>query len=79
MKKLPHGTLETAYQTIEKKLKEVNDYVQIWFQYQSLWDMEPATVYARLGNDLNAWQRVSGIHNLLTDFRYFIIIIIIIF
>jgi dynein heavy chain 1 len=58
LKHLPKGTLESAFTIIEKKLKEVRDYVQIWLQYQSLWDMEPSTVYSRLGDDLTKWQRL---------------------
>ena len=34
-----------------------------WLQYQSLWDMEPAAVYARLGDELDTW------HRLLCDIR----------
>ncbi|EFA77050.1 cytoplasmic dynein heavy chain [Heterostelium album PN500] len=56
--KLPKETLETAYQTIQSKLDEVQKYVQIWLQYQALWDMESSFVYSKLGDDLNRWQQL---------------------
>ncbi|GAM24388.1 hypothetical protein SAMD00019534_075630 [Acytostelium subglobosum LB1] len=56
--KLPKETLETAYQTIQSKLDKVQQYVQVWLQYQALWDMESSFVYSRLGDDLNKWQQM---------------------
>ena len=32
--------------------------VQVWLQYQSLWDMEPANIYGRLESDLTKWQKL---------------------
>lgn len=58
--KLPSGMLETAYNTIESKLQEVQQYVNIWLQYQALWDMESHTLYSKLGNDLSKWQQLLG-------------------
>lgn len=31
---------------------------QVWLQYQSLWDMEPANIYSRLETDVAQWQRL---------------------
>lgn len=56
--KLPDGTLKRAYTAIEAKLAEVTKYVQIWLQYQSLWDMEASSIYNKLGDDLRKWQLV---------------------
>eukprot|EP01114_Cavostelium_apophysatum_P023031 TRINITY_DN854_c0_g1_i2.p1 TRINITY_DN854_c0_g1~~TRINITY_DN854_c0_g1_i2.p1 ORF type:complete len:4577 (-),score=1545.65 TRINITY_DN854_c0_g1_i2:38-13768(-) len=58
--KLPNGMLEKAYSTIETKLEEVQSYVNIWLQYQALWDMEANAVYSRLGSDLVKWQQLLG-------------------
>ena len=32
--------------------------LQVWLQYQSLWDMEVGYVFGRLESDLTRWQRV---------------------
>ncbi|KAK9719430.1 dynein heavy chain [Basidiobolus ranarum] len=56
--KLTENTLDKAYEIIEHKVKEVNDYVNIWLQYQSLWDLESGYVYSKLGEDLNKWQQI---------------------
>ncbi|XP_072172912.1 cytoplasmic dynein 1 heavy chain 1-like [Diadema setosum] len=55
--KLPDGPkiLEEAYGAIEKILKQVQDYVKEWLQFQSLWDMQPHNVYDRVGEDMNKW------------------------
>lgn len=52
--------MNAAYTTIENKLNEVQSYVNIWLQYQALWDMEANTVYNKLGNDLVKWQQLLG-------------------
>ncbi|KAM9964742.1 hypothetical protein ACTFIW_004524 [Dictyostelium discoideum] len=54
--KLPQGSLESAYSAITNKLEQVQQYVSIWLQYQSLWDMDSSFVYSKLGDDLNKWQ-----------------------
>lgn len=56
LKRLPAGMLEVTYETIEKKIVAVSKYVQIWLQYQALWDMESSMIYDRLGDDLEKWQ-----------------------
>ncbi|EGG19081.1 cytoplasmic dynein heavy chain [Cavenderia fasciculata] len=58
--KLPRETLDKAYATIQSKLDEVHRYVQIWLQYQALWDMESSYVYNKLGDDLSRWQNLLG-------------------
>ena len=47
--------LSSVYQIIENKLREVSEYVNKWLQFQSLWDLEPETVYDVLGDDLAKW------------------------
>eukprot|EP01129_Flabellula_baltica_P006002 TRINITY_DN2210_c0_g1_i2.p1 TRINITY_DN2210_c0_g1~~TRINITY_DN2210_c0_g1_i2.p1 ORF type:complete len:4545 (+),score=1094.61 TRINITY_DN2210_c0_g1_i2:1851-13637(+) len=56
--KLPSGLLVQSYKHISEKVKEVYDYVQIWLQYQSLWDMDSTEIYGRLGEDLDKWQEI---------------------
>ncbi|CAO3629084.1 unnamed protein product [Cunninghamella echinulata] len=52
------GSLELAYQIIENKVKQVSDYVNIWLQYQSLWDLESSHVFSILEDDLVKWQQI---------------------
>lgn len=52
------GPLVNAYAAIEDLLKEVTAYVNVWLQYQSLWDMESGNIYGRLEVDLASWQRL---------------------
>ncbi|KAI9295785.1 dynein heavy chain [Neoconidiobolus thromboides FSU 785] len=58
IKDLDDDALTSAYEKIESKIKEVSDYVKIWLQYQSLWDLEPEIVYTKLGDDLFQWQQI---------------------
>ncbi|KAJ3090057.1 hypothetical protein HK102_004799, partial [Quaeritorhiza haematococci] len=56
--KLGERTLEKAYEILQQKLREVSNYVNIWLQYQSLWDLESAYVFNLLGEDLKRWQQL---------------------
>ncbi|KAJ3032718.1 hypothetical protein HDV00_007194 [Rhizophlyctis rosea] len=56
--RLPDNTLERAYELVEHKTRQVEDYVNIWLQYQSLWDLEANYVYNVLGEDLSRWQQL---------------------
>eukprot|EP00040_Diaphanoeca_grandis_P036231 m.230237 g.230237 ORF g.230237 m.230237 type:complete len:4579 (-) comp33576_c0_seq1:2736-16472(-) len=47
-----------AYRLIEDKMASVSGYVQIWFQYQALWDLQTDTITNRLGDDLDQWQQL---------------------
>lgn len=47
-----------AYQVVDEQLTAVKSYVQIWLQYQSLWDMQTDVVVTRLGDDLALWQQL---------------------
>ncbi|XP_067011460.2 dynein heavy chain, cytoplasmic isoform X2 [Anabrus simplex] len=57
--KLPGGSvvLESAYDAIENKIKEVHKYVGEWLRYQSLWDLQSDNLYGRLGEDINLWMK----------------------
>ncbi|CAO3598448.1 unnamed protein product [Absidia cylindrospora] len=52
------GSLEQAYQIIENKVRQVSEYVNIWLQYQSLWDLESSHVFSILEDDLVKWQQI---------------------
>ena len=47
--------LSAVYETIERRLAEIVAYIEKWFQFQSLWDLEPEMVYNTLGEDLGRW------------------------
>ncbi|KAJ3411544.1 hypothetical protein HDV05_002063 [Chytridiales sp. JEL 0842] len=56
--KLPSNVLSAAYDALENKLKCVSDYIQIWFRYQSLWDLDIDIILSKLGDDLHSWQNL---------------------
>lgn len=60
--------LVKAYAAIEDLLKDVQKYVNVWLQYQSLWDMESGNIYGRLEVDLAQWQK------LLMDVKYVLLL-----
>lgn len=49
------GHLESAYKTIEEQINQMQEYIQQWLAYQSLWDLQPDMLYNRLGNDITLW------------------------
>ncbi|XP_028159313.1 dynein heavy chain, cytoplasmic isoform X8 [Ostrinia furnacalis] len=55
--KLPGGSspLENAYDAIEQKISQVREYVDEWLRYQALWDLQPESLYGRLGEDITLW------------------------
>ncbi|XP_074612492.1 cytoplasmic dynein 1 heavy chain 1-like isoform X2 [Acropora palmata] len=55
--KLPEGPvyLQAAYAAIEEKVAKMEEYVQVWLQYQSLWDMDMNMIYNRLEENMEKW------------------------
>ncbi|XP_057661058.1 dynein heavy chain, cytoplasmic isoform X2 [Diorhabda carinulata] len=55
--KLPGGAhpLNNAYSAIASKIKEVQNYVNEWLTYQSLWDLQADNLYGKLGEDISKW------------------------
>ncbi|KAI9017153.1 dynein heavy chain [Gaertneriomyces semiglobifer] len=51
-------SLAVCYATVENRIDEVQKYMALWLQYQSLWDLESHFVYEHLGNDLKLWQQL---------------------
>jgi dynein heavy chain 1 len=47
--------LEYSFTAIDYMLQQAQDYIKIWLHFQSLWDLQPDTLYAKLGNNLSAW------------------------
>ncbi|KAG0004346.1 hypothetical protein BGZ79_009578 [Entomortierella chlamydospora] len=56
--KIPDDSLTNAYEVIEAKVTQVKGYVDIWLQYQSLWDLESQYIFNFLGDDLAKWQQL---------------------
>lgn len=55
--RLPDGLicLKACYKTIEDITGQMQDYIQRWLAYQSLWDLQPDMLYERLGDDVSLW------------------------
>ena len=53
--RLPRSVLEEAYRMIADCSNACEDYVGSWLNYQALWDLDPATVILRLGDDVAEW------------------------
>lgn len=54
----PDDTLQRPFALIEVRVQQLKTYVGKWLQFQSLWDLEAESVYARLGDDLAYWQQL---------------------
>nr|XP_018911901.1 PREDICTED: dynein heavy chain, cytoplasmic [Bemisia tabaci] len=69
--KLPGGSavLEAAYKAIHKKIKQMTTYMDEWLTYQSLWDLQPESLYGKLGDDISLWMRcLSDVKKARTTF-----------
>jgi dynein heavy chain 1, cytosolic len=47
--------LEYAFSAIDNILMQAKEYIKVWLHFQSLWDLQPDTLYFKLGNNLHAW------------------------
>jgi dynein heavy chain 1 len=47
--------LESAYEAIESKIKQMQEYITQWLTYQSLWDLQPDMLYSKLGDNISLW------------------------
>ncbi|KAJ2382228.1 dynein heavy chain, partial [Coemansia sp. RSA 2611] len=56
LSRLPNSILFEAYASIERQVEQASEYVQIWLQYQALWDLQTDFVLQFLGEDLMRWQ-----------------------
>ena len=47
--------LEFALAAVDAQLNQAHEYIKVWLQFQSLWDLQPETLYNRLGSNLHTW------------------------
>ena len=40
--------LEFAFSAVDAQLNQSHEYIKVWLQFQSLWDLQPETLYTRL-------------------------------
>ncbi|XP_070577189.1 cytoplasmic dynein 1 heavy chain 1-like [Ptychodera flava] len=52
------SALDDSYSAIAETINKVQEYIKVWLQYQSLWDMQPHNIYGRLGENLNNWMQL---------------------
>ena len=45
-----------CYTTLEKTIDDVETYMKKWKSYKVLWDIQPKTIYDKLGDDAIKWQ-----------------------
>ncbi|KAJ2355534.1 dynein heavy chain, partial [Coemansia sp. RSA 2618] len=56
LSRLPNNGVQEAYGAIMEMVEQASGYVQIWLQYQALWDLQTDYVLQFLGDDLGRWQ-----------------------
>lgn len=52
-------TLESAYSAIQAKMDELEAYLEEWYRYQSLWDLQISQLHDTLQEDLGLWHRLT--------------------
>lgn len=57
-------SLETSYEAIDIRVVEMSTYLEEWYRYQSLWDLQVNHVQESLGEDLALW------HQLIQEIRH---------
>lgn len=57
MAEVPGGAeiFELAYNAVEDKVLQVQEYVTEWLRYQSLWDLQADQLYNELGEGISKW------------------------
>lgn len=50
--------LQKPLRLIKQKVEEVQSYVAEWLRFQSLWDLNPETIYTQLGEELGQWSKL---------------------
>lgn len=56
-------SLEASYRAVDLKIDEMSTYLEEWYRYQSLWDLQVNHVQESLGEDLALW------HQLIQEIR----------
>eukprot|EP01134_Creolimax_fragrantissima_P000215 CFRG0215T1 len=52
------SSLQGAYSKIDQRLQRATEYVNTWYNYQALWDMDLESVNTQLGDDLTKWYQL---------------------
>ena len=47
--------LEFAFGAMDSLLQQAQEYIKIWLHFQSLWDLQPDTLYSKLASNLPSW------------------------
>ncbi|KAG5519734.1 hypothetical protein PMAC_000007 [Pneumocystis sp. 'macacae'] len=58
LSRITSSYLSNVYSSILKVHNEINIYIEKWFQFQSLWDLQSDNVSTLLGNDLVKWLQI---------------------
>ena len=56
MKLADQEIIRGCYKTLETTFEEVEKYMKTWKSYQVLWDIQPKTIYDKLGEETTKWQ-----------------------
>eukprot|EP00397_Hematodinium_sp_SG-2012_P000022 GEMP01000022.1.p1 GENE.GEMP01000022.1~~GEMP01000022.1.p1 ORF type:complete len:4594 (-),score=1270.22 GEMP01000022.1:1053-14834(-) len=54
--KIPEKVLQDGYDCIERVVWDMEEYVNTWLQYQSLWDITSSQIFEHLGDKIELWQ-----------------------
>lgn len=57
-KELSSNLLEKVYDVMEFYLQRAKEYLEKWYQFQSLWDLEQNQVFEALGDDMQRWLQI---------------------
>ena len=60
LNKLSPIVIKNAYEAVEKAMKDSTEYIQTWFSYQVLWDLQSKNIYDKLGDDMGKWQQLMN-------------------
>lgn len=50
--------LDNSHAAINIVIRDAEDYVKTWTNYQALWDLQPDQVYSRLSDNMTVWMNV---------------------
>jgi dynein heavy chain 1, cytosolic len=56
LKRVPQELIELCYQKVTAIFDRVEEYVQTWLNYQSLWVLDSKKIQDSLGDDIEKWQ-----------------------
>ena len=56
--KIDEKIIQKAYDEVFRIFKDAEEYLKIWFNYESLWIIDSKKIYERLGDDISLWQKL---------------------